>query len=468
MKKVLSLPFRFSLPMLVSLLMLAACGNDSTSPPDNGDNNGPDTTGTDSGMVSEVGLELVAENLTAPVAMAAPNDGSGRLFVADQSGMIRIITADGQLLEEPFLDLQDRMIPLNSGYDERGLLALAFHPDFDSNGRFYVYYSAPLRAGAPEEWDHTSHLSEFTVSADSNRAAPASERILMQIDQPQSNHNGSTLAFGPDDYLYISLGDGGNANDDGPGHVPDWYEENAGGNGQDITDNLLGSILRIDVDSGTPYGIPGDNPFVDSEARDEIYAYGLRNPFRFSFDREGDQALIAGDVGQVRWEEINVIESGGNYGWNVKEGTECFNAASNNQPLEECPDSDTLGNTLVNPVITMETGVSEQGGEGRAIIGGYVYRGEAIPGLQGQYVYGMWTTSNQPSGAVYNATRSGEGPWDFQELQLQQNDSSELGEYLLAMGQDRQGELYLLTSSNPGPTGETGRVYRMVPANSSQ
>ena len=195
-----------------------------------------------------VALEPVAEGFTSPVAMAVPPDGSGRLFIADQIGLVHIVTPEGEVLDTPFLDVQDRLVPLNDGYDERGLLGLSFHPDYATNGRFYVYYSAPLRDEAPDDFNHTSHVAEFIVSGNPDVADPDSERILLQVDQPQGNHNGGTLAFGPEDgLLYLSLGDGGGANDVGLGHVEDWYEVNEGGNGQAV-ENLLGAILRIDVD----------------------------------------------------------------------------------------------------------------------------------------------------------------------------------------------------------------------------
>jgi glucose/arabinose dehydrogenase len=254
-----------------------------------------------------VRLEQVAEGLTSPVTLVAPPDGSGRLFVVDQIGLVRVVSAAGELLAEPFLDLRDRIVTLMPDFDERGLLGLAFHPDYAANGRLFVYYSAPLREGGPAGWDHTSHVSEFRVSADPNRADPGSERVVLQIDEPQFNHNAGTVLFGPDGYLYISVGDGGGANDVDLGHTP------VIGNGQDLT-NLLGKILRIDVDGAEPYAIPDDNPFVGTIGRDEIFAYGLRNPYRMSFDRGGDRDLLIADAGQNLWEEVNLGASGANYG----------------------------------------------------------------------------------------------------------------------------------------------------------
>lgn len=418
----------------------------------------------DTAQEATVGLELTAEGFTSPVALATPDDGSGRLFIVDQTGLIHIVNSDDKLLGEPFLDLREKIVKLKKEHEERGLLGLAFHPQYQENGRFFVYYSAPLRKEAPKGWDNTSHISEFIVSKkDPNRANSNSEKILLHVDQPQDNHNAGTLAFGSDDYLYISLGDGGGADDKDMGHVSDWYDQNEGGNGQDITENLLGSILRIDVDNGDPYSIPKDNPFLEQDGKDEIYAYGLRNPYRFSFDMEGDQMMIAGDAGQELWEEVNVIEKGKNYGWNVKEATHCFNAANNKKPLDSCPDSDSLGNTLTDPVIEFKTGNKSKGGQGLVVIGGYIYRGEDIPELDGRYVFGTWTQEHeQPQGAIFVADRSDEDLWKFNTLRIQHGDTAGLGHFLLSFGQDRDGELYLLTTDKVGPTGQTGRVYKLT------
>ena len=210
-------------------------------------------------------LRLITDNLISPVALAEPPDGTKRIFIVDQVGKIWIM-ANGVKLTTPFIDLSSKMVSLSPGYDERGLLGLAFHPDFKTNGKFYVFYSAPPRAGGPQpgsSWDNLTRVSEFKVSASNpNLADMATERVVLEEDHPQSNHNGGTLAFGPDGFLYISIGDGGGGDDDGAGHVSDWYTTNKGGNGQDIYANLLGNILRIDVNNGSPYGIPSDNPFV--------------------------------------------------------------------------------------------------------------------------------------------------------------------------------------------------------------
>lgn len=270
-------------------------------------------------------LVLISEGMTSPIGLVeAPND-SGWLYVIDQVGAVWIIDETGTRLDDSFLDVSDRILPLNPGYDEKGLLGLAFHPQYATNGRFFLYYTAPPNPGGPEgggSWNNISRISEFRVSAeDPAKANAGSERIILEVDQPQGNHEGGTVAFGQDGYLYISIGDGGASNDVGAGHVADWYDVNAGGNGQDIESNLLGDILRIDVDGEMPYGIPPDNPFIDHPGLDEIYAYGFRNPFRFAFDMGGSNQLLVGDAGQALWEEVSLVERGGNYGWNIKEGS---------------------------------------------------------------------------------------------------------------------------------------------------
>ena len=410
-----------------------------------------------------IGLELVAEGFTAPLALIPPDDGSGRLFVADQTGWIWVLAPGGERLAGPFLDLRDRMVALQARYDERGLLGLAFHPDYAQNGRFFVYYSAPLRRGGPSGWNHTSHVSEFRVAPDDpNRALPDSERVIMQIDQPQSNHNAGQLVFGPDGYLYIAVGDGGGAHDTGVGH-PDT------GNGQDLS-NLLGAILRIDVDStgAQPYGIPADNPFVGRDGRDEIWAYGLRNPFRMAFDAGGARHLLVGDVGQNLWEEVNVVVPGGNYGWRIREGLHCFDPRNPTNPPASCPDVGAEGAPLIDPVI--EYGNANVGGLGLSVIGGYVYRGSALPQLYGRYVFGDWSRAfGRGDGVLLVATPDDTAGtlWPFEELQIANSASGRLGHYLLSFGQDAGGELYVLTTNATGPSGDTGRVYRITPSNDS-
>ncbi|MGC9554915.1 MAG: PQQ-dependent sugar dehydrogenase, partial [Thermoplasmatota archaeon] len=378
-----------------------------------------------------IGLEIIAEGFTAPVAMEDPADGQARFFVAEQDGIISVIEGD-RVLDEPFLDLSGKMVDLDTAYDERGLLGLAFHPNYESNGRFFVYYSAPTEEPG---MDHMSVFSEYHVSDDPARADPSSERVLLTIGQPESNHNGGQLAFGPDGYLYIGVGDGGGAGDQ-HGDI---------GNGQNIS-TLLGSVLRIDVDAGDPYRIPEDNPFVGVQGRDEIYAYGFRNPWRFSFDAETGQLFLA-DVGQDKWEEVNIVEKGGNYGWRIMEGTHMYD--------EEL--ADELG---IN-ISSLELPIHDYSHEvGRSVTGGYVYRGSAIPNLYGAYVFGDWSSSfYPPSGSLFYLEERETDQWERFSLEPAQA----FNRYLLGFGQDENGELYVLSSTALGPTGTSGDVRRIIP-----
>jgi len=407
-----------------------------------------------------VGVELVAEGFAAPVALTTPNDGSGRLFVVDQAGTIRIIGADGTLLPDPFLDLTSRIVPLNPDYDERGVLGLAFHPDYANNGRFFVYYSIPLREGAPEGWEHTNVVGEFAVSADNPDVAdPASEKLVLQIDQPQFNHDSGHIAFGPDGFLYIPIGDGGGANDNDVGHTPDI------GNAQDVT-NVHGSILRIDV-NGNPgeYSIPADNPFADGSAgAPEIFAFGLRNPYHISFDRGGSNELFVADAGQDVYEEVDIVTNGGNYGWNIKEGTHCFNPADPEVELDTCAATGANGEPLVDPIIEYS-----HEDVGVVVIGGYVYRGTALPDLEGYYIFGDYSPDFSPNGTLLWAEASDEGPmWEWGELKVAGTPNERVGAYVLGFGQDDAGELYVLTSQGSAPTGTTGQVWKLVPASEGE
>lgn len=458
---------------VAAVLALPACSQDAAPAPaeqaggagdaagpalDAGDSAGLADADADLGLAAElpgdliVALQPVARGLNNPVALADAPDGSEQLFVVEQPGVVRVITPDGELLDRPFLDLRDKVVPLGDSYDERGLLGLAFHPEYAENGRLFVYYSAPLRPGAPSEFDHTSHLSEFRVTADPLVADLASERVLMVVDEPQSNHNGGTLAFGPDGYLYLSLGDGGAAADVGVGHpVP--------GNGQD-TSTRLGSILRVDVDSGELYEIPSDNPFATGVGAEEIYAWGFRNPYRFSFDQEGANALFVGDAGQNLFEEVSVVERGGNYGWRIKEATHCFDVDDPDTVEAECPDVGPDGKPLLDPVI--EYSHDEVG---NAVVGGHVYRGEAIPELDGVYVFGDWSSSfERPRGTLLASVPSDDGGlWPFERVRVAGTPDGGLGHYLLGFGQDEEGEVYVLVSNELGPVGTSGQVLQMTP-----
>ena len=307
-----------------------------------------------------------------PVDLQHAGDGSGRLFVVEQEGRVRVFENRTDVAtSEVFLDITDRV----ECCGEKGLLGLAFHPDFGQNGVFFVDYTAPspLR----------TVIARYRLDPNNpNQGDPDSEEILLEVPQPYGNHNAGQIAFGPDGMLYVTLGDGGSGGD------PDE-------NGQDRT-TLLGSILRIDVNDvpeGEPYGIPADNPFAGNTDgyREEIYAYGLRNPWRIAFDAETGR-LWTGDVGQNAWEEVDVIEAGGNYGWDVREGMHCF------EPRTGC---DTSG--LTEPVWEYSHD------EGQSITGGYVYRGARLPELAGKYVYGdyisgrVWAlTYNEDSGTTQN------------------------------------------------------------------
>ena len=450
---------------LFCLLIIQACKKvDSSLPPDDL------TSAKGHGKnLKAVDIKLVAQNMVSPIGLVAIPDGSKRLAVIDQIGKVWIIDANGNTMPMPFIDVTSKMVALNPNYDERGLLGLAFHPNYKYNGRFFIYYTLPPRPGGPQpgvNWNNLSRISEFRVSGNPNMADMSSEKIILEMDDPQSNHNGGTIAFGPDNYLYIAIGDGGAANDVAPGHVEDWYPVNAGGNGQDITANLFGDILRLDVDHGMPYSIPSDNPFVNKPGRDEIYAYGFRNPFRFSFDMSGSRELFAGDAGQVLWEEVSVVKKGGNYGWNVKEGTHCFNAANNSTVLPSCPDRDNLGNKLIDPVIELVNWQNPMPAEHKAttIIGGNVYRGNDIPGFQGKYIFGTFSqTPTTANGELFIANPSSNNKlWSFTEIELVSH-PSDVGYYLKGFGQDLHGEIYLTVSSRLGPAGNTGKIFKLVP-----
>lgn len=318
---------------LATALALAACG-------DGGDGTGPD----DDDPPRTLRLEQVASGLEQPVYLTAP-EGDDRLFVVEQTGAV-VVIEDGAVRDQPFLDLSDRV-----GFGgERGLLGMAFHPDFASNGRVFVNFTAK---------DGDTRIEEYEADPVTGVADPASATLLLEVEQPFSNHNGGHLTFGPDGMLYAGLGDGGGSGDPME-------------NGQDPR-TLLGAILRLDVDGAPPFVVPPDNPFVGTnEGAGEVWAYGLRNPWRFSFDA-ATGALFVADVGQNRFEEVNVApadSAGVNYGWNVMEGLECFAAAT----------CDTTG--LHQPVLVYDRDL------GCSVTGGFVYRGPSAPSLRGLYVFG--------------------------------------------------------------------------------
>lgn len=357
-----------------------------------------------------VTLEQAWQGFSKPVGLATARDGSGRVFVLEQAGLIRVVDG-GAVQPRPFLDLRAQVSDISSGYSERGLLGLVFHPAYRDNGLFFVNYT--------DKQGHTQ-IVRYHVSDDRNVADPSTARTILTQQQPFPNHNGGHLAFGPDGYLYIGLGDGGSAND------PQRNGQNLG--------TLLGKMLRIDVNipdgGGTPYAVPSDNPFRDhSGARPEIWALGLRNPWRYSFDRATGDLYIA-DVGQNAWEEIDFVASGSggglNFGWNIMEGMHCRGGG------EAC---DRSGLTL--PVAEYSRS------DGCSVTGGYVYRGSAQPLLAGAYFYGDYC-----SGKVWALTRGPSGQWTASEV-VQRG-----GMQVSSFGEDDAGEVYVTSLSD-------GVVYRL-------
>jgi glucose/arabinose dehydrogenase len=347
-----------------------------------------------------VALEAIATGLESPVAITHAGDGSGRLFITLRRGQV-VIHDGSQLLTTPFLDIQS----LVSCCRERGLLSIAFHPEYSSNGSFFVNYT---------DLQGDTVIARYQVSADADRADPDTAEVVLRIEQPFENHNGGQLQFGPDGLLYIATGDGGSGGDPG--------------NRAQNLNSLLGKILRIDVDGTSPYAIPPGNPFVDDpQARDEIWATGLRNPWRFSFDRQTGDVFIA-DVGQGAVEEVDFQPAdstgGENYGWRLMEGSTCFDPASG------CNDG-----SLTLPIMEYSHD------EGCSVTGGYRYRGKAMPGLVGGYVFGDFCAGTLWIGI--------EEPERWQRLQLLETSLS-----ISTFGEDAQGELYVADLADA--------VYRVV------
>lgn len=384
---------KVAIGVLGLLCLLGGCQSTSSSP----------------AAPTSIALQMVASGLQGPLDLEQPGDGSGRLFVVEQGGFIRILN-NGALLPQPFLDLSSKIVPNFSG-TEMGLLGLTFHPAFQQNRKFYVNY-VRVNAGQIQ-----SVISEFLASStDPNTADPGSERILLTVDQVDNfpNHKAGQLAFGPDGFLYFGLGDGGSEGD-------------PLGNGQN-TQILLGKMMRIDVNNtspGLPYAIPPDNPFVGGGGLPEIFAVGFRNPWRFSFDHATGRLFVA-DVGQNNFEEIDIVQKGGNYGWNIMEATHCFNPPTGcnmtglQLPITEIP----------HP-------------EGEAVIGGFVYHGTALAGFAGQYIFGdlngkIWMLQEGPPGT-------------FTRTLL---DNS--GVSISSFGQDQNGELYVVDIGS-------GRIMKIVP-----
>ncbi|MBA2565302.1 MAG: PQQ-dependent sugar dehydrogenase [Gemmatimonadetes bacterium] len=388
-------------------LLLTGCGSNgsatapSAPPPPPPPGAPPPPPGTGARPV----LREIAQGLSFPVHLASP-PGDARLFVVEKVGTVRIVK-DGALVDTPFLDLSGDV----SQGGEQGLLSIAFHPRYAENGRFFVYYTD--RGG-------DIRIVERRVSNDPDRADPSPVRNVITVEHSEhSNHNGGLVVFGPDGKLYAGFGDGGAGGD------PDENGQNLG--------TLLGSIVRLDVDAAQPYAAPSDNPFVDrSGARGEIWAYGVRNPWRFSFDRANGDFYLA-DVGQNEIEEVDAVraaEAGGkNYGWDVMEGSSCF------EPPEGC---DRTGLTL--PVTEYDNG-----DDGCSITGGFVYRGPALPDLQGTYFYSDFCTGFVRSFELSGTGAAGERSWA----------DLEPGGNVTSFGEDAAGEIYVLTSN--------GGVFKIVP-----
>jgi glucose/arabinose dehydrogenase len=373
-------------PVLLSALLIASCGGSKdVTPAAPGGSGQPGPSTPVAATPPAVKLVDVMGGFSGPVGIDSRPDG--RIFVVEQGGVIKIVK-NGAVNGAPFLDIHGK-VALGA---ETGLLGVAFHPQFDTNHKFYVYYSR----NAP---NLQAVFAEYQVSTTNPDVAdPATERIMLVIDQPAlGNHQGGQIAFGPDNMLYMALGDGGGHGD------PNNNAQN--------TNSYDGKILRINVD-GAPYGIPSDNPFASGGGRPEIYAYGFRNPWRFSFDPPTGR-LFVGDVGEEAREEIDIVTKGGNYGWKVMEGTFCFS------PSTGCSQSG-----LTMPIF--DYGRSDGG----TVIGGFVYRGSAIPGLVGFYVYGDFL-----SGRVWALREGSDGKW-------MRFDLMSTGRKFTSFGRDAQGELY--------------------------
>lgn len=378
---------------------------------------------------NDLAVMKVADVPAKALYITQPKGETDRLFVLNQKGMIYIIR-NGLTLKTPFINISDRVHGSLTPGSEEGLLGLAFHPDYNNNGYFYLNYVNK---------NDSSIVSRFSVSKDPNIADEKTEKIILGIPQPYGNHNGGHLAFGPrDGMLYIGFGDGGKWGDP--------YN-----NAQDLN-SLLGAILRINVDKGDPYSIPADNPFINQGSkRAEIFCYGLRNPWRFSFDRETNDLTI-GDVGQNLWEEINWLSweksLGANFGWRTMEGDHCYN------PEDFC---DTTG--LIMPVfeypnnasyLKILIGMDEKEATGCSVTGGYVYRGTENPRLWGTYIFGDYCT-----GRIWSFTLNNGKPSNFQNLRTElKKHSKDVPLFISSFGEDSFGELYVVDY--------LGAIYKFV------
>ncbi|XP_030069523.1 HHIP-like protein 1 isoform X2 [Microcaecilia unicolor] len=391
----------------------------------------------------QVCLVEVANGLQNPVAMVHANDGTHRFFVAEQVGLVWAYLPNRARLERPFLNISDVVLTSPWEGDERGFLGIVFHPKFKHNGKLYVYYSVE------DGFDEKIRISEFKISSvDMNVVDHASERIVMEIDEPASNHNGGELLFGDDGYLYIFTGDGGMAGD----------PFGKFGNAQNMS-TLLGKVLRIDVDNnnhGPLYRIPPDNPFVSNpKARPEIYAYGVRNMWRCSFDRgdpytkEGRGRLFCGDVGQNKFEEVDIVERGKNYGWRAREGFSCY-------------DKKLCANSSLDDVLPIFAYPHKMG---KSVTGGYVYRGCESPNLNGLYIFGDFMSGRLMSLEENRKT----GEWEYNEICMGTGQTcvfpgliNNYYQYIISFAEDEAGELYFMSTGIATATSPTGVVYKIV------
>ncbi|XP_071953761.1 HHIP-like protein 2 [Antedon mediterranea] len=394
-------------------------------------------------------LEEFATGLRNPLLAVHANDHTHQVYIAEQLGLIHIYQKDGKKLDEPFLDLRTAVITSDRRADERGLLGLAFHPNYKENRRLFIHYTTIDKKSK----DSVVRISEFSTFAENiNKVDTRTERILVQVVEPAVNHNGGQILFGIDGYLYICLGDGGKGGDPWGVH----------GNAQNMK-TFLGKMLRIDVDSkdkGKEYAIPSSNPFVDrpaSEVRHEIFAYGIRNIWRCGMDRgdretgKGKGRIICGDVGQSIYEEIDIMEKGGNYGWRAKEGFECFDK-------EMCADKKKWLVNEVPPIHIYDHTV------GKSVTGGHIYRGCLFPNMQGHYIYGDFM-----NGRLFKLVeREVDGKWENTEICM--GDSKICtGEWvnkyptnILSFGEDESGEIYMLTTDLAKTTNAGGKVFKFV------
>lgn len=401
------------------LMLLSACHGPSGGQTAAAQKSDSLQTGRNDSLIFK--LEEVADGLEGPVALENAHDGSGRLFIGEQGGKIRIVK-NGKLLKEPFLDIRSSLVHMENKYMNVGLLGFAFHPDFKHNGRFFVHYIAPEgKKGAANK----SVLAEFHVSKENPDKATPTGKIILQVAQPGQSRNGGNIVFGSDGDLYMGFGDGGDI------HSKDTIT----GNSQDLS-QLLGKIIRIDVDHGSPYSIPKDNPFIE-KARPEIWAYGFRMPWRISFDAMTGE-LFCGDVGESNYEEVDIVRKGGNYGWKAMEAAHIHDTV-----LYE------KGGDFVAPIAAYKhpTGI--------CLIGGYVYRGSEYPSMQGKYIFADWT------GKVFYLQQKGHR-WILHNCHFKGNRDNQFPFRINSFGEGEDHALYMVTQNKIGALSPTGVIYKLA------